>query len=302
MKINIARPFQIFQWSSYVVGAIVTHFIIVFPLACMLFNDFYNRLIPSDSSQLVPLSAFELVETSTAHLKYSQQLYKVNAPQELPPLLSNGLNQRIPLREQVDYKVDASFNFYCLIDDNVENPVHNLQRVTVSVYGVSANERHNLLYATSIPIICMKASDSISLPENKQLKNSRMASYRTEWLNKIKIDDVSDFSTDYSINGLSVMFNFPSPKVYNKNGKSYNHGIKEMDAYSLLMEPESNLNFRVNFNQGIRNLMLRYRTITYTIGITVFHITMTILFVLTVGMGFYLTYQKLNETSRPKRA
>ena len=302
MKINIARPFQLFQWSSYVVGALITHFVIVFPLACMLFNDFYNRLIPSDSSQLVPLSAFELTETSTSHLKYTQQLYKVQAPHDLPSILDNGLNQRIPLRTQVDYRVDATLNFYCLIDDIVDKPVHNLQRVTVSVYGVNGHGTHNLLYATSVPILCMKASDSISLPENKQLKGSRMASYRSEWLNKIKLDDVSDFSTGYSIEGLSVMFNFPAPKVYNKKGNSYNHGMENMDTYSLLMEPESNLNFRVNFNQGIRNLMLRYRTITYIVGIAVFHVAMTILFMLTVGMGFYITYQKLNEVASPKRA
>ncbi|SMN22691.1 similar to Saccharomyces cerevisiae YLR404W FLD1 Seipin protein involved in lipid droplet morphology, number, and size [Maudiozyma saulgeensis] len=300
MKINISRPFQILQWSSYVLTVFVVQFVIVLPLSFILFNDFYQYLIPSDSSQLVPLSVFNLTQLSESHFHYYQELEKVPAHNDLPTVKQNGLIQHIPLREHIDYRIDANFKFYCLIDDT-SYPRHNLQVATVSVYGYTVSDEHILLHSKYVPIMCLTTKDSITLPEGTQLKGSRMKQYKTEWLNEIILDDISDFSTDSNIKGLVVRFNFKSE--HHDLIDSFNHGFVDKNRYALLMNFESQLNFRINFNQGIRNLMLRYQLTTYIVGTIVFHLTISSLCILTAAMAFYLTNQKLasdNATNNRK--
>ncbi|CAB4256174.1 similar to Saccharomyces cerevisiae YLR404W FLD1 Seipin protein involved in lipid droplet morphology, number, and size [Maudiozyma barnettii] len=304
MKINVSRPFQIIQWSSYVFAIFVVQFVIVLPLAFMLFNDFYRYLIPSDSSQLVPLSAFNLTQNGESHFHYYQELDKVPAHTDLPTVKQNGLVQHIPLREHIDYRIDAIFKFYCLIDDT-KTPRHNIQDTTVSVYGYIVSGEYVLLYSKYVPIVCLTTKDSITLPDGRQLKGSRIKQYKTEWLNEIILDDISDFSTDSNIKGLAIRFNYGS--IQRDLTDSFNHGFADKERYSMLMNIESQLNFRINFNQGIRNLMLRYHLTTYVIGTVVFHLTISSLMMITAAMAFYITNQKLaadnsnRDSKKPKR-
>lgn len=293
MKVNISWPFQLLQWTSYVIAIFTVQIIIILPLSFILFNDFYQYLIPTDSSQLVPLSAFNLTETGRCHFYYSQKLDKVTAHQDLPIVKPNGLIQHIPVREHIDYRIDATFKFFCLINEK-DTGIHNLQTATVSIYAGREGVKPLLLHSKYVPILCLTQQDTITLPEGKQLKQSRLSQYKTEWLNEIRIDDISDLTTDAHTTDLIIRFNFESE--YSSSDKGYNHGFAYKNMYTLLMNQESKMNLRINFNQGIRNLMLRYRIITYVAGTIVVHILISFLMILTAITAFYLTNQKLAET------
>lgn len=293
MKVNISWPFQLMQWTSYLVAIFTVQIIIILPLSFILFNDFYQYLIPTDSSQLVPLSAFNLTENGRCHFHYNQDLNKVTAHQDLPIVKPNGLIQHIPVREHIDYRIDATFKFFCLINEK-DTGKHNLQTATVSIYAEREGMNPILLHSKYVPILCLTEQDTITVPENKQLKHSRLSQYKTEWLNEIKIDDISDLTTDTQTTGLAIRFNFPGNNGGKKGG--FNHGSPYINGYTLLMNEESKLNLRINFNQGIRNLMLRYRFITYVIGTIVVHILISFLMILTAVTAFYLTNQKLAES------
>lgn len=251
----------------------------------MLFNDFYLRLIPSDSSQLVPLSALSLQQTGTSIVRYFQMLDKVSIQNELPSVKDNGLAQRIPIRDHINYKIDVSLKFFCTLNDVPGAWFYNLQNLKISVSAITHDKKNLPLYVANIPVSCMKNDDSISLPENKQLSTSRMKSFNTEWLNEIKIDDVIEFTPSDDYQGLSVIFTIPNTLS--------EHGHETINVFGLLMNPESSLNFRMNFNQGLRNLMLRYRIITYIVGTVIFHIITTLLFVVTAILAFYVTNRNL---------
>ncbi|KAG0672376.1 hypothetical protein C6P45_003060 [Maudiozyma exigua] len=293
MKLNISWPFQLMQWTSYVTVIFIVQIIIILPLSFISFNDFYQYLIPTDSSQLVPLSAFNLTESGRCHFQYTQLLDKVSAHQDLPIVKPNGLIQHIPVREHIDYRIDATFKFFCLINEE-DTAKHNLQTATVSVYTLRKGSNPLLLHSKYVPIVCITPQDKITLPEGKQLKHSRLSQYRTEWLNEIKIDDISDLTTDSQTESLVIGFNFIADERYATKG--YNHGYPYRNAYTLLMNEESKLNLRINFNQGIRNLMLRYRIITYVVGTIVVHILISFLMIITTVTAFYLTNQKLAES------
>lgn len=281
------------QWTSYVVAIFIVQIIIILPLSFILFNDFYQYLIPTDSSQLVPLSAFNLTESGRCHFQYTQKLDKVTAHQDLPIVKPNGLIQHIPVREHIDYRIDATFKFFCLINEE-DTAKHNLQTATVSIYAHRDGSTPLLLHSKYVPIVCITSQDKITLPEGKQLKQSRISQYKTEWLNEIKIDDISDLTTDSQTVGLVIRFNFLTNEKDTTQG--YNHGYPHRDVYTLLMNEDSKLNLRINFNQGIRNLMLRYRIITYVVGTIVVHILISFLMIITTVTAFYLTNQKLAES------
>lgn len=77
----------------------------------------------------------------------------------------------------------------------------------------------------------------MSPQEIEQLGPSRLDVYDEEWLNTIRIEDKISLESSYET--ISV---FLKTEIAQRN---------------LIIHPESGIKFRMNFEQGLRNLMLR---------------------------------------------
>lgn len=261
MKVNLTRPLQLLQWSSYLSILVLVKLFIVLPLAVLLFNDFYHRLLPADSSQWVPLSTLNQVQSSESSFSYQQSISRVHIERDLPRTLDNGRPQPIPLRAHILYKVDLDTKFYCL--PTSKGLINNIEEVELEVYL----SPYSLVYRRTIPIICMKGDDSISIMELYRHGPSRLELYQKEWLNHIKLHDKI---------------------ALNSNVGFMRYVLKMPESHRLIILPESGMRFRMNFEQGLRNVMLRWHKFTYAIGIIVFDFALSVLFTIAAFISFFL--------------
>lgn len=268
MLINVTRSLQLVQWSSYVAIAFLVQLVIIFPLSVLLFHDFYVRLLPPDSSQWIPLSAFN----NTYEMQFQQVIIRTPPEYPLPTLLDNGLPQGIPLRDHILYKMDIDVNLYCLKDSWDEG--HNLDSVQLQVYTIVFDdelELSTLVYRRTIPVVCLKTQDSISVDDIYKVGPNRLLLFEKEWLNHITIED-----------NISV-----GPEA-----EAIQYVFSSRNESDLIFDPKSSVRLIMNFEQGFRNLMLRWRLLSHIIGTTVFFIVITILFALTGAATFYFINSK----------
>lgn len=271
MRLNLTRPLQFLQWSSYISLLLMVKIFIIFPLAVLLFNDFYLRLLPADSSQWVPLSTFNK-NVSTNEIIYDQIVDRVPLERELPKIIDNGLAQHVSLRDHIVYKMDLDYKFYCLMPLGGQfNRISNLE---LKIYA--SDDPESLIYARSVPIICLKPCDSIATAELYKYGPSRQDLFQKEWLNHIKLHDKIDIDS---------------------NTRVIQHLTLPTSSFGLIMLPESGCRFRMNFEQGLRNVMLRYHKITYAVGIIVFDFAIFVLFAITTFVTFFLI-SKRNAAER----
>ncbi|CAI4048438.1 hypothetical protein SUVZ_12G4280 [Saccharomyces uvarum] len=271
MKINISRPLQFLQWSSYIVAAFFIQLLIILPLSVLIYHDFYLRLLPADSSNVVPLNTFNILQGIQFGTKFFQSISSIPVGTDLPQTTDNGLPQPIPMRDNIEYKLDLNLQFYC------QNKIGrlNLDSMLIDVYrgpgpilrspGRVDNEDEKIFH-TSRPIVCLTVEDSLSPQEVEQLGPSRLNAYNEEWLNSIIIED--KITLDSSYETVSIFLK------------------TEMAQASIILQPKSGATFRMNFEQGLRNLMLRKRFLSYVIGISIFHCIICMLFFLTGCIAF----------------
>ncbi|CCF56019.1 hypothetical protein KAFR_0A05840 [Kazachstania africana CBS 2517] len=260
MKINVTKPFQLLQYVCYIFVVLLLQIVVVGPLSILIFNDFYTRLIPDDSLQFVPISKFDQGKVEDV-LIFKQDIDRISLNDDLINLDNNGISEKIPLREFINYELDFAFDFYC----QSELETFNLQNVKISI---QANDLP--LYVLEMPIICITKNDTILLNSH----TSRLELWQLEWLNKIHIDNVVTVPSNVDI--ISIVINKPS----------HSH---------FLVKPDSNLNFRMDFTNDLRNMMLRKRTITHIIGILIVNILLNLLFLLITVITFIVTSNKLNK-------
>lgn len=265
MRINITRPLQLLQLSSYLGILVLVKLFIILPLAVILFNDFYHHLLPSDSSQWVPLSAFDVREDSNSTTVYQQKINRIQKENELPSIVDNGISQWINLHNQVEYKVDLDTKFYCVPTWRTAYQASNIDEVVMEVY--SSDFASILLYRRTVPIICMKNDDSINALELYKYGPSRLELFKKEWSNHIKVHDK-----------ISVTHNL----------QAFRYVLKAPKTFKLIMQPDSGFRFRMSFDQGLRNAMLRWHKITYAVGIVVFDFAISTLFAFTAFISFFL--------------
>lgn len=270
MKIDITRPLQLLQWSSYLGILLLVKIFVILPLAAILFNDFYLRLLPSDSSQWVPLSTFELSHNAVENsMVFDQGINRVLIERALPKTTDNGISQRINLRDHILYKVDLDTKFYCLPTARSKGPVTNIEELEVEIH--SSDEPQSIIYRRSIPIICMKPEDSINIMELYKYGPSRLELFKKEWLNHFKAHDKISIGSDMS----SVRYVLKMPK-----------------SHKLVIQPDSGFRFRMSFEQGLRNVMLRWHKFSYAVGIVVFDLAISALFTITAFLSFFLIMRK----------
>lgn len=265
MRINITRPLQLLQLSSYLGILVLVKFFIILPLATILFNDFYHHLLPSDSSQWVPLSILDFKQDSNSTIEYQQRFNRIDTEKELPSIIDNGISQYINLHSQVQYKVDLDTKFYCVPTWRTTYQTSNVDEVQMEIY--SSDSASSLIYRRTVPIICMKSEDSINDSELYKYGPSRLELFKKEWLNHIKVHD--KISVDHKM-------------------ESFHYVLKAPKTFKLVIQPDSGFRFRMSFEQGLRNAMLRWHKISYAVGIVVFDFAISTLFALTAFISFYL--------------
>lgn len=269
MRLNLTRPLQFLQWSTYISLLLMVKVFIIFPLAVLLFNDFYIRLLPADSSQWVPLSTFNK-NVSRNEIIYDQLIDRIPIERELPKVIDNGLTQHVALRDHIIYKMDLDFKFYCLMP--LGGQFNRISSLDLKIYA--SDDPESLIYARSVPIICLKPCDSIATTELYKYGPSRQDLFQKEWLNHIKLHDKIEIAS---------------------HAKVIQHLTLPTSSFGLVVLPESGCRFRMNFEQGLRNVMLRYHKITYAVGIIVFDFAISILFAITTFVTFFVI-SKRNTT------
>lgn len=270
MKIDITRPLQLLQWSSYLGILVLVKLFVILPLAAILFNDFYLRLLPSDSSQWVPLSTFEVSQDAAeSSLIYDQSINRVLIERALPKTIDNGISQKINLRDHILYKVDLDTKFYCLPTARSKGSTNNIEELEVEIY--SSNKPESLMYRRTTPIVCMKPDDSINVMELYKFGPNRLELFKKEWLNHFKSHDKVSITSEMS----SVRYVLKVPK-----------------SHKLLIQPDSGFRFRMSFEQGLRNVMLRWHKVTYAVGIVIFDLAISSLFVITAFLSFFLIMRR----------
>ncbi|CAI4035300.1 hypothetical protein SMKI_12G4510 [Saccharomyces mikatae IFO 1815] len=282
MRINISRPLQLLQWTSYIVAAFLIQLLIILPLSIIVYHDFYLRLLPADSSNVVPLNTFSILNGVQFGTKFFQSISSIPVGTDLSQTIDNGLSQLIPMRDNIEYKLDINLKFYCqskAISLNLDNLLIDIYRgpgPTLGGPGVGDNKDEKIFH-TSKPIVCLSVADSISPQEIEQLGPSRLNVYGEEWLNRISIED--KISLDSSYETISIFLK------------------TEIGQRNLIIQPESGITFRMNFEQGLRNLMLRKRFLSYVIGISIFHCIICMLFFIT-GCTAFIFVRKGQKKSK----
>ncbi|QLL33276.1 hypothetical protein HG536_0E01870 [Torulaspora globosa] len=273
MKIDITRPLQLLQWSSYLGILVLVKLFVILPLAAILFNDFYLRLLPPDSSQWVPLSTFDISQDSAENnLVYDQTINRVLIERALPKTIDNGISQKINLRDHILYKVDLDTKFYCLPTARSKGQTTNIEELEIEIY--SSNKPESLIYRRTIPIVCMRPDDSINIMELYKFGPSRLELFRKEWLNHFKAHDRISITSEMS----SVRYVLKVPK-----------------SHKLVIQPDSGFRFRMSFEQGLRNVMLRWHKFSYAVGIVIFDLAISSLFVITAFFSFFLIMRRSSD-------
>lgn len=271
MRINLSHLLRLLQWSSYTCTLLLVKLFVVFPLAVLLFHDFYLRLLPADSSSWVPFDI--LPEQNHFWHEYSriftQKIERIDIDNELPKTLDNGLSQPIFLRDHILYKMDLNLQFYCIHLFN-DKPKNNVVEFELNIFNQNSGEK---LFAKRIPIACLteELPTSLGVPSSKY-GSSVLELYRREWLNVLKLDDKIEIH----------------PKI-----GSIKLELRTGQPTQLILEPESSIKFRMHFSQGLINLMLRWHKTAYILGIILFDLTITSLFSISTLVTFTLVSKRL---------
>ncbi|CCD27129.1 seipin NDAI_0J02370 [Naumovozyma dairenensis CBS 421] len=308
MIINITRPLKLIQWSSYILFFILIDLVILIPLAFLIFDDFYSRLLPSDSSQWVPISAFHNNIRNPSHSSrssssknvylFSQKINRISSntielsPSPLlPSIESNGLEQQIALREEINYLLDLNLEFFCL---NNINSRHRIDSIEIDIFSMNMKQstdpetdfeniekiHKQLLYHYSQPIICLDVNDSVvtselhkQTPKTSSSSALRLAMYEKEWMNTIHLQDVMNLNS--SITNLVLRIKTTI-------------GTETSDNELIFKMNECFMVFNMNFSQGLRNIMLKKRFITYVVGTVICFTIMSLLLFFSVLIVVYL--------------
>ncbi|KAK5780365.1 seipin PWA37_002674 [Arxiozyma heterogenica] len=320
MNINIATPFHILQWYTYIVMIFIFQLVIIFPLSCIIFNDLYNRLISLDSIQTIPLNTL----VTPQNYRFEQSFIRYDFS-PLPQVLRSGIPQLIPLRSSVDYSLDMKIEFYCqhrfYSNMKYKSNMEIMDTVKIKIW-INNDPKNQLLYQVKMPVICSNKDTSEStlslsstyksfkgdqLLSNREItdrtksllsgtKRSFMDLYHDHWLNKFSIRDTIKIPTwaksvHIQFDSIST-FTVPKTDVLTD---SIDNQMNVNIMKRLTFEPESSiLQFRTIYEQGIRNFMLVHSWITYAIGVTIVHSILLIVFLL---VGLYCFYKIL--TMRP---
>lgn len=299
MKINLATSLRLFKWSLFVFAIFLVELLAIFPISVLLFNEFYKELVPDDTSQWVPLSAFSSQRGSNYAL-FTQELHYIPAGIELPRLVKNGLQQEIPLRDHLKYKMDLDIKLYCLFDEFMSIEPNNLNSLDVKVgkrEGHGKSSGTTTVFAASFPVVCLRAGDSITVPQTGQLKQSRIESYKTEWLNVIHLEDI-ELTEGLFENGDTMMVTIQTSNVNNQDNdrvwaeestKEDTRDHSDATCVKFILDPTSSVRFRVDFTQDIRNWMMKWKVLTYVLGIGVVFLLMTLLFLSGVAAAWHVT-------------
>lgn len=246
----------------------------IFPLAIILFHDFYRRLLPSDALTLIPLSAFtkqsEML-TGIWNRSGKQSIRRVGPASTLPWMQNRGSPEEIPLRSHLTYKMDIEIRAYCAALEGDFGS--HIDMLNFKVFGGPSGD--TLIYARETPIYCVAVNDKPQMSEQPANQRSVMSK---QWLNELLFEDVADIST-------STLYLRYELKL-NSAGKA------------LYIEPSSHFRLRVNYDQGLRNLMLKRKFFAYIFGIASFFIIISTTTTVVALSSFLVIHQKFGKSRK----
>ncbi|CAL9733724.1 seipin [Monosporozyma servazzii] len=320
MRINLSTPFHWLQWYTYIVIIFIFQLMVIFPLSCIIFNDLYNRLISLDSIQTIPLNTL-----ITPHNYKFEQYFMRYDFSPLPDVFANGINQLIPLRSTIEYKLDVNIKFYCQHRfygyDKYKPNMELLDTIKVKIW-INDDPKNQLLYKVKLPVVCSNKDTSESslllesgltsgemIPARKlsfysnsilSSKHTFMDSYHDNWLNELIINDKISIPTK----AKSIHILLDSTSSFSvPTGDIVPHTIEDQTNVNIMkrltFDPMSHLKFKTIYEQGIRNFMLRHNWITYIVGVTVVHSILLVLFLLTGLYCFYRIISMNNNDNSP---
>lgn len=273
MKINVSTPLRLIQWLSYACSLLLVKVFIIFPLAVLLFNDLYQRLLPSDSSNWVPFDTLKEVnhDWNETGWKFAQNVERIDADYDLPKTLDNGIAQPIYLRDHILYKMDLNLQFYCIYLSN-DKQKNNLMEFELQIFDRMPKRK---MYGKRIPIVCLTEEYQTELGvSSSKYGSSRLELYQKEWLNELDLDDKIEINPEL---------------------QSISFVLQTREPTKLILGPESGIRFRMHSPQGLINFMLRWRRTAYFVGIALFDLALTTLFTVTALVTFGLVTNKLPE-------
>lgn len=240
MRIKITLPLQMAQWWVYFIILFLVNVLVILPLSGLLFHDLYSRLIPQESVQEAPFSiANELDGGKT----FSFMVERIPETADSMVLLDNGMPTDIPLRRDIPYTLDLTIKAYC-INDVIES---NLQKSTVTV--VTRGKKKNIdVFKRQVILSCFNPGDVDFLAEiTKPLTLSQRI--QTHFVNTFSWHEF--MYLEQEVEEVRISFEH--------KGKG-----------NIMVGSDSQLIYKIDFNHSLRNLMSRWRKLTYSVGIIIF--------------------------------
>ncbi|CCK69051.1 seipin KNAG_0B06210 [Huiozyma naganishii CBS 8797] len=264
MRVNLKRPLQWVQWASYGLVLFTVHVCVVLPLATLLFHDFYKRLIPNDSMLHIPLSKLYKTNHGSLCLEIDRM-----GEGDLPVVANDGLtNQRTFLHGGTTYNLDFKIKFYCLTTK---------EQVLHTVF-VELESNHVKMFMREIPVVCARGDAFVETLLSSSRDTALRDKYATQWVNELDVEDAVVIPP-----------------------QTHNFFLSLKSSSELIFDPDSRIQLRATFKQGLRNFMLKRWIITYLVGITLFQLGILLVFTVVSVATFIAVLKNTNHRS-PKRA
>ncbi|SCU77710.1 LAMI_0A02080g1_1 [Lachancea mirantina] len=271
MRLNITLPLKWAQWWIYCILIILVNFVVILPLASFLFHDFYSRLIPTDTIQTIPFSSSKLDE----HAKENGYSFLFDIQRHdtdvvtLPRLLENGLEQNIPLRSDIPYDVDIKLKAFCLNN----SPGNNIKTAMLTLRVISPKTfTKRILFQRPLLLTCVNSKDVYALAEAGALTPNFAYRLQKDLVNRFEKDHCAMIAHDVKKIEVSILMRDP--------------------ATLLVDSAASELRLAMDLKYSPRNIMLRWKKLSYIVGILTFHGVILFFF----SIAFIISFWRIKST------
>ncbi|CAR22913.1 Seipin [Lachancea thermotolerans] len=265
MQINLTLPLKWAQWWAYILVLMLVNIAFIFPLSAFLFRDFYSRMIPPDTTRTVSFSESKREMggwTGKTTFQFDLKRYSTEDA-KLPFVSPNGFAQSVPLRSDIPYNMDVNLNIFCLnkvTDWNIRDA-----EVSISVLK-SGKSNAAVVFRKTLLLSCANTRDVHSVSGTRRLTTTFAKQIQDELVNSYSLEN--PFFVEHDVKCLEV-------------------SLRCAGNANLIIDPNSSeLKLSMNFENSLRNLMIRWKKLTYAVGTVVFDVIITSFFFLAFGLTF----------------
>lgn len=182
---------------------------------------------------------------------------------KLPFVSPNGFAQSVPLRSDIPYNMDVNLNIFCLnkvTDWNIRDA-----EVSISVLK-SGKSNAAVVFRKTLLLSCANTRDVHSVSGTRRLTTTFAKQIQDELVNSYSLEN--PFFVEHDVKCLEV-------------------SLRCAGNANLIIDPNSSeLKLSMNFENSLRNLMIRWKKLTYAVGTVVFDVIITSFFFLAFGLTF----------------